>query len=87
MNANAAGAMSAQDFDALAAALDTIATFAPGGGGQADGGGGYPNWTLISKDGAAAARAQSLDAVRAACRGCHRLYKDKYKREMRSREI
>jgi hypothetical protein len=78
MKANTAPAMSAQDFGALATALDRIATFAPPG---------YPNWPSISKDGAAAARAQNLDAVKASCRGCHNQYKDKYKKELRSRPI
>ena len=78
MKANTAAAMSAQDFDGLATALDKIATFAPPG---------YANWSSISKDGANAARAQNLDAVKAACRGCHNQYKDKYKKEMRARPL
>jgi hypothetical protein len=78
MKANTAPAMSGQDFDALSAALDKIVGFAPSG---------YANWVSISKDGADAARAKNLDAVKASCRSCHNQYKDKYKREMRSRPI
>jgi hypothetical protein len=78
MKANTSPAMSAQDFDALAAALGTAATFAPAG---------YTNWVSIAKDGASAAHAQSLDGVKASCRGCHNQYKDKYKKEMRDRPI
>ena len=36
---------------------------------------------------ASAAHAQSLDGVKAACRGCHDQYKSKYKKEMRDRPI
>jgi hypothetical protein len=78
MKANASPAMSGEDMDALAVALDKIATFAPAG---------YGNWSSIAKDGAGAARAQSLDAVKASCRGCHNQYKDRYKKEMRDRAI
>jgi hypothetical protein len=78
MKANTSAAMSAQDFDALATALDKVPAFAPAG---------YTNWVSISKDGADAARAQSLDGVKASCRGCHNQYKDRYKKEMRDRPI
>jgi hypothetical protein len=70
--------MSSQDFDGLATALDKVVSFAPAG---------YANWASISRDGADAARAQSLDGVKASCRGCHNQYKDKYKKEMRDRSI
>ncbi len=70
--------MNAQDFAALATALDTVAAFAPPG---------YQYWASIARDGAEAARAQSLDAVRAACRGCHRQHRANYKREMRDRPL
>jgi hypothetical protein len=78
MKANTSAAMSAADFDALATALDKVVTFAPAG---------YANWASIARDGASAARAQNLDAVKASCRGCHNQYKDKYKKEMRDRPL
>jgi hypothetical protein len=78
MKANTSPAMSGQDFDALAKALDRVVSFAPPG---------YGNWASISRDGASAARAQSLDGVKASCRGCHNQYKDRYKKEMRDRRI
>jgi hypothetical protein len=78
MKANTSPAMSSQNFDAMAIALDKVVTFAPAG---------YPNWAPIARDGAAAARSLNYDGVRAACRGCHNQYKDKYKREMRDRPI
>jgi hypothetical protein len=78
MKANTSAAMSAQDFDALVVALTKAATFAPAG---------YTNWGSIARDGADAAKAQSLDGVKASCRGCHNQYKDRYKKEMRDRPI
>jgi hypothetical protein len=81
MKANTSPAMAAQDFGAMATALDKIVAFAPGAKA------GYGNWASIARDGASAARAQNYDAVRAACRGCHNQYKDKYKKEMRDRPL
>jgi hypothetical protein len=78
MKANTSPAMTAQDFGALAKALGKIADFAPQG---------YTNWVSISHDGADAARAQSLDGVKASCRGCHNQYKERYRKEMRDRPI
>ncbi|MDP9149210.1 MAG: hypothetical protein M3O36_04610 [Myxococcota bacterium] len=70
--------MAAEDFAALAAALDKVVSSAPPG---------YPNWASIARDGASGARAQNLDAVKGACRGCHNQYKARYKKEIRDRPI
>ena len=78
MKANTSTAVSSLDYDAVAAALDHVVTFAPPG---------YANWASIARDGAAAARMHSADGVKASCRGCHEQYKDKYKKEMRDRPI
>lgn len=78
MKNNTGGAMQKKDFAALATALGTTASFAPAG---------YPNWVSISNDGAKAARAQSMDGVKASCSGCHNQYKQRYINEMRTRKI
>jgi hypothetical protein len=78
MKANTSPAMNAQDFGALAVALDKAATFAPPG---------YSNWASIAHDGANAARAHGLDGVKASCKSCHTQYKYKYKKELRDRPI
>jgi hypothetical protein len=78
MKDNTAAASTSGDLAALAKALDKIATIAPPG---------YTNWASIANDGAAAARAGSLDAARAACTGCHNQYKAKYKAELRTRPV
>jgi len=82
MKSNTSPAMTAQDFGALATALEKIVTLAPTGAAPP-----YTNWVSISRDGADAARAQSLDGVKASCRGCHNQYKDRYRKEMRDRPI
>jgi hypothetical protein len=78
MKAHAARAVNSRDFEALSIALEKIAGFAPPG---------YPFWASIARDGADAARAEDIDAVRGACRGCHSQYRDTYKRELRDRPI
>jgi hypothetical protein len=42
---------------------------------------GYTNWASIARDGADAARAEDLDAVKSACRSCHAQYEDRYRRD------
>jgi hypothetical protein len=78
MKANTSAAMATKDFDALAKALDATAGLAPPG---------YGNWVSISRDGAKAARAQDLDAVKQSCKGCHNQYQERYKKEIRTRKI
>ena len=78
MKANTNPAIASQDFAGLATALDKVATFAPAG---------YTNWASIAKDGAKAARASDMTATKASCRTCHDQYKDKYKKELRTRKI
>ena len=76
MKTHTAPAIVAADFEALQAALDEAATFAPAG---------YPNWASIARDGADAARMQDLEAVKAACRSCHAQYKERYRRDLHDR--
>ena len=78
MKANATPAITGQNFEALASVLDKTAAFAPKD---------YPNWASIAQDGADAARAQNLDAVKASCRSCHNQYRWHYKTEMRGRPL
>ncbi len=72
--------MRANDLQVLAQVLDKIATFAPTSPG-------YPNWASIATDGAASARAASLEGVKASCRGCHEEYKTLYKGQLRARPL
>ena len=78
MKKNVSGPSLAQDFPKVATGFADIAKLAPPG---------YANWVSISKDGEKAAKDGRADAVKAACNGCHRQYKDKYKAELRTRPI
>jgi len=78
MKKNMTPPMEAKDYQGIADSLTKAASFAPAG---------YTNWASIAKDGANAARAADLNAVKAACRGCHDQYKNKYRTEMRTRPV
>jgi hypothetical protein len=78
MKGNTSAAMATQDFAALAKALDATVALGPAG---------YGNWASISRDGAKAARDQSIDGVKASCRGCHNQYQTRYRNELRTRKI
>jgi hypothetical protein len=82
-------AMASNDLPTIAGALDQMVDLAPpppvqvGDAAVA----GYPNWISIARDGAAAARAGNIDAVKGACRGCHEQYLPKYRSEHRARPL
>jgi|HubBroStandDraft_2_1064218.scaffolds.fasta_scaffold96266_2 hypothetical protein len=80
MQENPAAALRQGDNAAVATALDRLATFAPPDPP-------YTNWASIARDGADAARAASLDGVKAACRGCHEQYRNAYKSGLRARPL
>ncbi len=80
MQRNSSLAMRSGNLETLAGTLEKVATFAP----QSPG---YPNWFSIALDGAAAARAASMEGVRASCRGCHDQYKALYKAQLRARPL
>ena len=75
--------MKAKNWLGMADSLERAAQLAPPNYATT----GYVNWVSIAKDGANAARAADMDAVKAACRGCHEQYKNKYRAEMRSRPL
>ena len=76
MKANMGPAAANGDVEALAKALDYVASHAPPG---------LDKWTAIATEGAAAAKKKDLDAAKKSCKTCHDLYKVKYKEEMRDR--
>jgi hypothetical protein len=69
MKANTSAAMQSKNFPALAAALDQVVKMQPPG---------YAGWAKIAQDGAAAARAQDLDAVKASCKSCHGQFQKRF---------
>jgi hypothetical protein len=78
MKGNAAPALSKADKVALESVLRRIATFAPPG---------YERWQEIAADGAAAARAGDVEAVRRACSACHDAHRARYRERDRSRPL
>jgi hypothetical protein len=73
-----AAPLDAHDSRSLVVAMQRAAAEAPPG---------YANWASIARDGADAARVDDLDAVKAACRGCHVQYRDLYAKELRDKKI
>ncbi len=63
------------DLESIADTFEEMVAWAPPG---------YANWRSISEDGAGAARAGSIEGVKAACRGCHTQYGAKYKAQFRT---
>jgi hypothetical protein len=74
MKPNMGAPLAGQDFDTLKKSLELVASKPPKGD--------YAQWEAISKAGAAAAAKQDLAAVKASCKQCHDLYKEKYKKEL-----
>jgi hypothetical protein len=65
--------LAGQDFGTLQKNLDLVSSKIP----STD----YAQWADISKAGSAAAAKQDLKGVKASCKACHDLYKEKYKKE------
>jgi hypothetical protein len=66
------------DLESIARSFDQMARWAPSE---------YPHWAPIAKDGADAARAGSVEAAKAACRGCHEQYLAQYKAAFTNRPL
>jgi hypothetical protein len=85
MRQNMAPPMAAGDMAALGAAFDKAAKMSPDP--KWNGGDAKANWDAVSKAGVAAAKAGDAAAVKAACKGCHDLFKDKYKAQFRTKPV
>src|SRR5581483_6466723 len=73
MKPNIGAALAGQDFPTLQKNLDFVAGKVPSGD--------YAQWAEVAKSGSAAAAKQDIKGVKASCKSCHDLYKDKYKKE------
>jgi hypothetical protein len=78
MRGPAADALRSGNLEAIGTSFDQMARWTPPG---------YPNWRSISVDGSRAARAGTLDAVKAACRECHAQYEARYHAELQARPL
>ncbi|MBK8251452.1 MAG: hypothetical protein IPK82_02140 [Polyangiaceae bacterium] len=67
-------ALASDDGERIAKALETVARKPVAG---------FGNWTAISLEGAAKARAGDIDGAKASCKKCHDAYKHKYQTTMR----
>lgn len=74
MKPNMGAPMAGQDFAALKKGFDTIAAKPPAKGASSD----YAQWAAIAQKGSAAAAAQDVAGVKAACKSCHDQYKQSY---------
>ncbi len=72
MKSNMGTSLAGQDFPTLQKNFDFLATKQPAG---------YADWSKFAKAGSAAASKQDLVAVKAACKGCHDAYKEKYRKD------
>jgi hypothetical protein len=78
MRGPATSAFESGDIDAIARSFEQMAGWAPPG---------YENWRSIALDGSDAARVGHIEAVKAACRGCHVQYEARYKAELATRPL
>ena len=78
MRKNIAPAITANDTQALARALDRLAALSPDASWR---------WAEIAKTGAEFARQGDMSAARKSCKGCHELYKPTWKASYRSRPV
>ncbi len=85
MRTNLSRASASGDMPALAAGLDKSATLAPDPSWNTSDP--KTSWKAIAEAGAAAARAKDEAGVKASCRSCHDLYKDKYKAQYRTKAV
>jgi len=78
MRGPATQAVDSGDLESIARAFEQMLPWAPPG---------YANWSSIARDGSQAARAGSIDGVRAACRGCHSQYEAQYRSTFATRPL
>jgi cytochrome c556 len=83
MEKNVGDPMDAKDLAKVAASLEKVATFAPNPKWNE----GETGWAKIAKAGAAAAKAGDAAATGAACKSCHKAWRNQYKKEFRMRPV
>src|SRR5258708_4103677 len=85
MRQNMGASNAAGDMTALASDFDKVAKISPDpawNGSDAKG-----SWDAIARAGRAAAKGSDAAAVKAACKACHDAFKDKYKRQFRTKAV
>jgi len=79
MRKNVAGALAANDTEALSVALDKAAKLTPDPA--------WDSWTTAATTGAAAAKKGDVAGARAACKSCHDAWRTTYRDKFRMRPI
>lgn len=77
MKTNMGAQRASNDFPGLVKAFDKVTADVPDPA--------WTEWAPISKQGAAAAKAENMKGVKEACNGCHVKYKDSYKAKFPNR--
>jgi hypothetical protein len=80
MQPNMGTPMSGGDFDTLQKSLQLVADKPPPAAKKS-----YPNWAVMSKQGADAAGKKDIKGVKKSCKDCHDTYREKYRKEQASR--
>jgi hypothetical protein len=83
MEKNMQGPFDKKDLKALAESLEKASGFAPDPKWNA----GDKGWQKIAKDGAAAAKAGDFNGAQAACKACHKAWRNEYKKTYRMRAV
>lgn len=83
MEKNMDSAVEKNDAKALAEAFEKSAGFAP----DPKWNDGDSGWTKIAKAGAAAAKSGDVAAAKKECKTCHKAWRDKYKKEFRTKPV
>lgn len=83
MEKNMDSAVEKGDAKALAEAFEKSAGFAPDPAWNQ----GADSWSKIAKAGAAAAKGGDIAAAKKECKSCHKAWRDKYKKEFRTKPV
>lgn len=83
MEKNMDAAVDKGDTKALAAAFEKAAGFAPDPSWNK----GDNSWAKIAKAGADAAKSGDVNAAKKECKTCHKAWRDKYKKEFRTKPV
>lgn len=71
-------AQKAGDFEKVAAALQKVSGIGPAG---------YDEWSSLAKNAVEAANKKDADALKSACKTCHKKYQDKFHEEHRAEKL
>ncbi len=83
MEQNLQKPLEAQDFAAVAKGLTRVAKLAPDPAWNSA----TPSWLSFTEDGIAAAKSGDEAALKQTCKGCHKVFRSKYKATFRTRSL